>query len=919
MPDMSRIAILSMTCRFPDANSPSELWANIVEGRRSFRAIPPEQLDIGRYSAGLVGEAESITPIRAGLLADWSVDRRDLRIPNKTFAATDLTHWLALELSAAAIASIGGPDRLNRAKTAVIVANTLTGEFSRAALLRQRLPFLDDVLSQAGDREGLPKDLALRLRGRFAEELRRHFPEPNEDSLAGGLANTIAGRTANYFDLGGGAFSVDGACASSLVALADAANMLVTAQADAAVVTAVDLSLDPFELVGFSRNGALAADAMRVFDARANGFWPGEGGACVLVMREDDAIRRGLPLLARLRGWGLSSDGAGGLTRPSREGQLAAYSRAYDMATVDPADLAFVEAHGTGTAVGDPIEVRALAALRDGAHTALPIGSIKANIGHTKAAAGLAGMVKAIELLRHGLIPPHVSCEQPHPVFDEVGNTVRPSTTCELIDDRAAALAGVSSFGFGGINAHVVLERIGTPRRPTAAARLIVSQDSELFVFSSDSADEVVASIAAFEARAATLSMAELVDAAARAAAAMEPGSIRVAAVASHGPELADTLARGRATVMRGEVLEDLEGGLFVGRPSRLPRVGFLFPGQGAPCRPDGGAWRRRFDGAAALVARLPATAGRDLTDTGLAQPCIVAASLAALWVLEGLGVEASIAAGHSLGEITALAWAGAIERGAALDLGRARGSIMARLGSAAGAMLRVALSSRDAEQLAHETGSVMGCRNGAFESVLSGSASAIAAATARCADRGIEASTLAVSHAFHSLDMRAVVGPLAEILANIAFGPVQKHVVSTINGQPLTPRSDLRELLAEQIVKPVLFDAALAHLAEEADYLVEVGPGQGLSRLAKTNGSAAFSVDAFGNSMKPLLMTAGALFAAGANVRIEALFDGRGVRGFDPAAVPIFLASPCGSHPAPTNFDRPKFDSTNDREARVR
>jgi enediyne polyketide synthase len=906
MPGKSRIAILSATCRFPDANSPGQLLANIVEGRRSFRTIPPERLDIGRYSVSLVGEAESITPIRAGLLADWSVDRRDLRIPNKTFAATDLTHWLALELSAAAIASIGGPGRLNRAKTAVIVANTLTGEFSRAALLRQRLPFLDDVLSQAGDLEGLPKDLALRLRGRFAEELRRHFPEPNEDSLAGGLANTIAGRIANYFDLGGGAFSVDGACASSLVALADAANMLVTAQADAVVVTAVDLSLDPFELIGFSRNGALAADTMRVFDARAHGFWPGEGGACVLVMLEDDAVRRGLPLLARLRGWGLSSDGAGGLTRPSREGQLAAYRRAYAMAEVDPADLAFVEAHGTGTAVGDPIEVRALAALRDGAHTALPIGSIKANIGHTKAAAGLAGLVKAIESLRHGLVPPHVSCEQPHPVFDEIGNTVRPSAACELIDDQAAALAGVSSFGFGGINAHVVLERVGASRRPAAVARPIVSQDSELFVFSGDSADEVVASIAAFETRAATLSMSELADAAAHAAAAIEPGSIRVAAVARDGAELADTLARGRAAVIRGETLEDSESGLFVGRPSRPPRIGFLFPGQGAPCRPDGGAWRRRFGAAAALVARLPATAGRDLTDTGLAQPGIVAASLAALHVLEELGVEASIAVGHSLGEITALAWAGAIEHDAALDLAQARGSIMARFGSAAGAMLRVAMPPSDAEQFALETGVVVACRNGEFESVLSGSAEAIAVAAARCGERGIEALRLAVSHAFHSPLMKAASAPLAEALANIPLGSVKRCVVSTVSGKSLTLRSNVFSQLVEQIVKPVLFDAALARLAKATDCLVEVGPGQGLSRLAKANGSTAFSVDALGDSMKPLLVTAGALFAAGANVRIKALFDGRNVRGFDLAAVPEFLASPCGSYTAPTNFDRP-------------
>jgi enediyne polyketide synthase len=265
----TEIAVLSMSCRFPDAASPADLWANVLEGRRSFRAIPPQRLELARYAAESVGETDSITRIRAGLLTNWNFDRRQFRIPEKTFAAADLTHWLALELAAESIEGIGGPGRLDRLRTAVVVANTMTGEFSRAALLRLRLPFLEQVLDKASAAEGIPDATATRLRHRFAEGLRSHFPDPNEDSLAGSLANTIAGRIANHFDLRGGAYSVDGACASSLVALADAANLLVSGQVDAVVVAAVDLSLDPFELVGFSRNGALAADEMRVFDARA--------------------------------------------------------------------------------------------------------------------------------------------------------------------------------------------------------------------------------------------------------------------------------------------------------------------------------------------------------------------------------------------------------------------------------------------------------------------------------------------------------------------------------------------------------------------------------------------------------------------------------------------------------------------------
>src|SRR4029077_1778060 len=236
------IALVSTSCRFPDANSAAELWANVLEGRRSFRALPKERIDIARYAAEAIGESDSITRIRAGLLANWQFDRAAFRIPQKTAAATDLTHWLALELAAEAIASIGGPDRLDCARTAVVVANTMAGEFSRAALMRLRLPFLQDLVAQAGAKAGLADDIAESLRRNFAAELRSSFPDPNEDTLAGGLANTIAGRIANYFDLRGGAYSVDGACASSLVALADAGNLLVTEQADAVVVAAVDLS-----------------------------------------------------------------------------------------------------------------------------------------------------------------------------------------------------------------------------------------------------------------------------------------------------------------------------------------------------------------------------------------------------------------------------------------------------------------------------------------------------------------------------------------------------------------------------------------------------------------------------------------------------------------------------------------------------
>ncbi len=275
-----------------------------------------------------MGEADSITPVKAGLLTDWRFDPEKFLIPRSTFETADLAHWLALEVAAEAVERAGGIEQFDRERTAVVVANTLTGEFSRASMLRLRLPFLDEILARAAADAALDSSTSNRIRTSFAKLMRDRFPPPQGDTLSGGLANTIAGRIANYFDLRGGAYTVDGACASSLVALANAADLLSLGHADAVIVGAVDLSLDPFELVGFSRNGVLARDDMRVFDERSSGFWPGEGAGFALLMRESDARRRALPVQARLRGWGIATDGAGGFTRPAGAGQVLGMRRA---------------------------------------------------------------------------------------------------------------------------------------------------------------------------------------------------------------------------------------------------------------------------------------------------------------------------------------------------------------------------------------------------------------------------------------------------------------------------------------------------------------------------------------------------------------------------------------------------------------
>ena len=246
-------------------------------------------------------------------------------------------------------------------------------------------------------------------------------PAINEDSLAGGLSNTIAGRICNYLNLGGGGYTVDGACSSSLLAIATAANGLMNRDLDLVLAGGVDISLDPFEIVGFSKAGALTHDDMRVYDRRANGFFPGEGCGFVLLKRLDDAVKDNNHIYAVLHGWGISSDGKGAsITAPNAKGQSRAILRAYTQSPFKLNQIDFIEGHGTGTRVGDQTELEGIAVAINNFskvdqefYRFCGMTSLKSIIGHTKAAAGVAGIIKAALSLHNKVLPPTLKAESP--------------------------------------------------------------------------------------------------------------------------------------------------------------------------------------------------------------------------------------------------------------------------------------------------------------------------------------------------------------------------------------------------------------------------------------------------------------------------------------------------------------------------
>jgi enediyne polyketide synthase len=884
----SRIAVVGMACEYPDARSPQQLWENALAQRQAFRPMPRERLRIDDYPAndarlGLAGYPGSVAVIEG-----YTFERQRFVIGAPVFHTVDPVHWLALDCADRALRDAGfdGGRSLPSDTTGVLFGNTLTGDYSRAAALQTRWPYIRSCIADGLAASGIRPAEHANVLSAIEQTFLGPLPDLNAESLAGWMSNTIAGRICNYFNLKGGGYVVDGACASSLLAVANACSALAAGDLDVAIAGGVDLSLDPFELVGFARAGALATTDMRPYDHRAMGFWPGEGCGVVVLMREPDALAQGRRIYARLLGWGISSDGQGGITRPEPDGQLFAIRRAYQRAGLSISTVPLFEGHGTGTTAGDEVEIKALAtALAEaGAVTGQAvIGSVKANIGHTKAAAGVAGLIKSIMAVGARVLPPATACETPRPPLDG-GCPLRIARVPEPWPSEAPARAAVSAMGFGGINVHVVLEEAARTELPKGAPCPAI-QDAELLPVAADDRVGLIRQLEAICGWLGPASRSELTDLAVYCQRTLRDAPVRTALVArtpsemiANGKRLIDRLARaadGHDVPAHGVHFGEHESG----------RIGLLFSGQASPVRYDPGAWGRRF-------SRVHDFYSSETCAAMSPQEAIARASLAATLVLAESGIAGDIAIGHSLGEYAALRWAEVADDADVLSLVRARAGLMARCEE--GMMAAVSADAASVHALIAGMPVVTACLNGPRQTVVAGRTGDVEALLASARAGGIAATRVNVGQAFHSPAMAPAATGFADVLASYHFRPPARPVYSTISGCLIGKGDDIRALLRQQLTSPVRFHECVSASGPVALW-IECGPGEVLATLMREQfGVPVVSVDAASPSLANWLEAIAAAYVRGARINWGFVSAGRFSRPVDLSRPRRFLKNPC-------------------------
>lgn len=868
------IAIVGMACIFPQADSPEGFWSNILDGRDSIREVPMTHWRASDYF-NADPKAPDMTYSHQGAFLD-PIDFAplDFGIAPKNLEAIDTTQLLGLVVARDALADSGygsGGKNFNRHRASVILG--VTGTLEMVIPLGARLghPIWRKSLADCG----VDPDTAEKVVDRIGE----HYNAWQENSFPGLLGNVTAGRIANRLDLGGTNCVVDAACASSLGAVHLAQMELATGRSDMVITGGFDTFNDIFMFMCFSKTPALSKSGhARPFDQSADGTSLGEGLGAVVLKRLSDAERDGDRVYAVIRGVGTSSDGIGqAVYAPKAEGQVRCLKAAYTQAGVDPRTVELVEAHGTGTKVGDGIEVKGLAEVYgERASKELgrwcAVGSVKSQIGHTKAAAGIAGLIKAALALHNKVIPPTIKVENP---AEEI--TAKDSPFYVPTQPRPWAAhpkhprrAGVSAFGFGGSNFHAVLEEHG----PNASS-IGWSEEIDLWTFAGETPAELLAHVekVADSAKWSVLRRQAALD---RVTTAKNgPKQLRLAVILKKDQNWAEqrkSILEALLAAQGGKpVPSGAAQGWYLGKGVPKGKLALLFTGQGAQ---SVGMLRDaacRFPLVARTLDEADQAAGRDatflvnhlypvhllddaakaqadaaLTRTEVAQPALAALGLGLARVLGDFGVAPHALAGHSLGELTALAASGRILPRQVHKLVDVRGKAMSRAAASAnarhgqGGMLAVLADESAWEGLLKQPEFAakiyIANRNSPTQTVLAGSKAALEAFSKRLGDLKLRSKMLAVDSAFHSPWVAEAARDMTAALAEVQWRPSVRGVYQNTTAE-LYPDDAGRSsgLLANQLASPVEFVAMVRRMeADGVRTFLEIGPDSRLAGLVK-------------------------------------------------------------------------------------
>jgi len=839
------IAIIGIGCRFPaGADSPEGFWNLVDKGIDAVSEIPSNRFPIDSYYDPNPDVPGKIATRRGAFLNE--IDKFDAEffgISPREATQMDPQQRMLLEVSWEGLEDAGQTlARLARSSTGVFVG-AITADY-----MWRQLDDPDCIDAYSG---------------------------------TGTHSSILSGRVSHFLDLRGPSMTLDTACSSSLVAVHLACQSLRQRESDLALAAGVNLVTSPVSLMAYSRMGLLAPDGLcKTFDSLADGFVGGEGCGVVVLKRLSDAVADGDSIRAVIRGSAVNQDGKSStLTAPNGPSQEDVVARSLANAGIPADRVTYVEAHGTGTALGDPIELEALKAVLDvGTDTPrCAVGSVKTNIGHLGAAAGIAGLIKVVLALQHRTIPSHLHFRRLNPHISlEDSRLFVPVERLDWTDSRGPLTAGVSSFGWSGTNAHVILE--ATAERETPATQNSTSAaEMHLLPLSARSPhalEELARAYSRTLLRDEFVSPALLHDVCYTAGVRRTHHKNRIAVVGQSAKQLV-------------KELNQIDGAR-PGEDLLKHGVAFVFCGQGAQWAGMGQelygrekVFRLSLDESDAAIRRKASWSILDkieLDNTRFAQPAIFALQVALARLWQSWGIEPSVVVGHSVGEIAAAHISGVLSLEDAVTVALSRAARM-EASTGKGTMAEVELRSEEATRVVAEFPQVtIAAYNSPNSVVLAGETSALEAAMESLRTRGIHCTRLHVKYAFHTSQMEPYVDPLIRDLQDLKRQPASLPFFSTVHGGAGLKDDFSAQYWGRNIREPVLFAEAIRNMISAGHRMfLELGPHPVLSPAILTSlesrnaaGAAVASLHRKRSERGSMLGALGTLYGAGASVRFK-------------------------------------------------